>query len=142
MSQKLLLNFLEPCGVDWQGHWLRIAASEVAGRLIDAGSGLEIPYQLLPAGQALCRVDLPANGRLQLAWEAGAPQAVPAGVTIHEEDDALVLATSEIAIRLATAFVPGSKVDGPILGVRGREGDWLGTGQFSGPVVAGKGQLT
>lgn len=141
MKPELLLNFPEPCGVDWHGHWLRVALTDATSRLYDAGTGQEIPYQLLPTGEALCRVDLSANGRLQLAWERTAPRPVTPGVTVHEEGDTLVLNTGEFAIRLAMAFAPAREVDGPILGVRGREGAWLGRGKFVGPVAAGTGQL-
>jgi hypothetical protein len=138
---RLLLTVPEPCGVDWTGHWLRLEAPTGDGVLWDDNANREVPYQRLPDGQILCRVDLPAHGRLALAWQAGTPATLAPGVTVAEDADDLRLTNAHLVLHLATTFAAGEGVAGPLRNVCLPDGTTLAHGTFQGPVTGGCGRL-
>ncbi len=103
-------------------------------------AGQAVPYQL-DAGRVYLVVTLPADGELSFTVTDGETTALPdPAVTTKEEGGLLTLDSGVLAVRLPAGQetfpqpVSADTVPGPLQGVRGMTGGWIGKSWLSAPL--------
>lgn len=119
---------------------LRTELAKATSLAVTDGAGKVVPYQV-NAGRIYLLVTLPADGELDFTVAPGKNAAAPEHpASIAGTDDLLTLDSGVMALRLPAGkktFSPpvdGAGVPGPLHGVRGAQGEWIGKSWLQAPL--------